>query len=184
MIGTTRLCFRSTVLQEPCYHIAVDIPNNKLGEAFDWLKSRVEILQVTETSMFSKFEAWNAESFYFYDNNGNLLEFICRLDVPNTSEQPFDISQLLYISEIGIVCDDVNGMAEKLNASYGLSYYSKQPKLDNFMVLGDEKGLFILVSPDRNWYPTGKKAKIFPLEVVFRGNEGREYILKAGAGLH
>jgi hypothetical protein len=63
-------------------------------------------------------------------------------------------------------------LATKLIAKYGLDYYAKQPKQDNFMALGDETGLFILVDQNRNWYPTTQKAEAFGLSVTFNiGNE-------------
>ncbi|SEA51170.1 VOC family protein [Pedobacter hartonius] len=177
LIGTTKLSFGYTALQSPNYHLAIDIPNNKLHEAFDWLKHKTEILPVTATSQFSKFEAWNAESLYFYDNNGNLLELISRKDVLNNAKLDFDEAQLLYISEIGIVCENVNAQAKKLTTDYNLPYYPKQPKQDDFTVLGDEQGLIILVSPHRNWYPTNRKAEAFPLSVIFTQGSDLKHVL-------
>jgi catechol 2,3-dioxygenase-like lactoylglutathione lyase family enzyme len=177
LIGVTTLSFRHTDLQNPNYHFAIDVPNNKLHEAFEWLQLKTEILHVTANSQFSVFEDWNAESFYFYDNNSNLLELISRRDVPNWTDVDFDESQLLYISEIGIVDDNVVIKGEGLAANYNLPYYSKQPKQNDFIALGDEQGLFILVSPTRNWYPTNRKAEAFPLKVVFVESSDISYVL-------
>ena len=165
LVGTTRVSFQKSTVEHPNYHLAFEIPNNKLEEAFKWLEQRTTVLPVTDDSQFSTFEAWNAKSFYFYDNNGNLLELICRFDADNQSDAVFDNKSILFVSEIGIVTSDVLSTAEELISQYGLGYYAKQPKTENFAVLGDENGLLILVSPDRNWFPTTKKAQAFEAKV-------------------
>ncbi|RAJ35779.1 VOC family protein [Pedobacter cryoconitis] len=165
LIGTTKVSFQKSAIENPNYHLAFDIPNNKLEEAFKWLEQRTTILPVTDDSQFSSFEAWNAKSFYFYDNNGNLLELICRFDADNQSDAAFDSSSILFVSEIGIVTSDVLTTATGLISQYGLEYYAKQPKTENFAVIGDETGLLILVTPDRNWFPTAKKAQAFEARV-------------------
>ncbi|MBB5620339.1 catechol-2,3-dioxygenase [Pedobacter cryoconitis] len=165
LIGTTKVSFQTSTVERPNYHLAFDIPNNKLEEAFKWLEQRTTVLPVTDDSQFSSFEAWNAKSFYFYDNNGNLLELICRFDTDHQSDVAFDSNSILYVSEIGIVTSDVHSTAEELISQYGLDYYVKQPKTENFAVIGDENGLLILVTPDRNWFPTTKKAQAFEAKV-------------------
>jgi catechol-2,3-dioxygenase len=172
-IGATSVVFIKTDDDiKPNYHLAFDIPTNKLEEAFAWLKERAAILPVTVDSNISEIKLWNAKSFYFYDNNGNLLELICRFDNPRQSDTPFTGASILYVSEIGIVSDNVPELATKLIAKYGLNYYAKQPKQDNFMALGDETGLFILVDQNRNWYPTTQKAEAFRLSVTFNTGNG------------
>lgn len=180
LIGTTQLTFQKSEVIQPNYHLAFDIPNNKLEEAFEWLNQRTTILPVTDDSNFSSFEAWNAKSFYFYDNNENLLELICRFDADNQSSVSFDSNALLSVSEIGIVTNDVIAMGEKLTKQYDLEYYFKQPKAENFAVIGDEDGLFILVNPDRNWFPTKKKAQSFQAKVRFSIADQREQQLLTG----
>lgn len=165
LIGTTKVSFQTSTVEYPNYHLAFDIPNNKLEEAFKWLEQRTTVLPVTDNSQFSSFEAWNAKSFYFYDNNGNLLELICRFDSDNQSDTTFDSNSILFVSEIGIVTSDVLSTAEELISQYGLEYYPKQPKTKNFAVIGDENGLLILVTQDRNWFPTTKKAQAFEAKV-------------------
>lgn len=166
LIGRTKLSFvLDTALVQPVYHMAFDIPKNQLMEAYNWLKQRINIIPVSPETDFSSFELWNAKSFYFHDNNDNVLELICRYDLDNESDIPFDGS-LLAVSEIGIVSDDVPFLAETIMNKYGLEVYEKQPAQDNFTVLGDEQGLLILVNEDRNWYPTTQKAKLFPIKMV------------------
>lgn len=185
IIGYTQLNFRLTELINPNYHLAIDIPRNRLEEASIWLQKQADLIPVKEGELFSRFEAWNAGSFYFYDNNGNLLELICRYDLDNRSEEEFTSSSLLYISEVGIVSRDVPATAKRLMVKYGLTYYAKQPPADNFVVLGNETGLIILVSDDRNWYPTTKKAEIFPLSIAIEmhGDPYQKFLIDVPADL-
>ncbi len=166
----TKLTFRSSDAIRPVYHFAFDIPHNRLNEAFALMEKKTTILDVVSPEKIADFHNWNAKSFYFYDNNGNILEFIARYDLDNTSEKPFDGSSVLSISEVGFVSKNVSQLSEELFDKYGLSVFSKQPKLDKFIVLGTDTGLFILVEEDRDWYPTHIKAKSFWTKVVFDTN--------------
>lgn len=168
--GVTKLTFKASKNKSPEYHFAFDIPNNKLLEAFAWIEKKTEILEVIPPDKIADFYNWNAKSFYFYDNNGSVLEFIARHDLDNASEKNFDGSSILSISEIGFVSKNVSQQSDEMFKKYGLSVFSKQPKLNKFIVLGTDTGLFILVEENRNWYPTNKKAKSFWTKVVFENN--------------
>lgn len=165
--GATKLTFRASRNLNPVYHFAFDIPNNKLTEAFNRIEQETEILEVIPPDKIADFYNWNAKSFYFYDNNGNILEFIARYDLDNASDKPFDGSSIRSVSEIGFVAKNVSDLSDEICKKYGLSIFSKQPKLNKFIVLGTDTGLFILVEEDRNWYPTDKKAKSFWTKVFF-----------------
>lgn len=168
--GSTKLTFHSSQNVKPVYHFAFDVPNNKLLEAFSWIEGKTEIMYVIPPDKIADFYNWNAKSFYFYDNNGNILEFIARNDLDNASEKPFDGKSILSVSEIGLVSRNAVIQCDELFEKYGLTPYSKQPKLPKFIVLGTVTGLFILVEENRDWYPTSKKSKSFWTKVVFNHN--------------
>ncbi|WFR66431.1 hypothetical protein P9139_16610 [Curtobacterium flaccumfaciens] len=60
------------------------------------------------------------------------------------------------MSEIGIALPDVPGAVEVLRP-WGLEPYGNPPAAD-FAAVGDVHGLLILVSPDRQWFPTLDRA--------------------------
>jgi catechol 2,3-dioxygenase-like lactoylglutathione lyase family enzyme len=175
--GATKLTFHSSQNLKPVYHFAFDVPNNKLLEAFSWIESKTEIMYVIPPDKIADFYNWNAKSFYFYDNNRNILEFIARDDLDNASEKSFDGKSILSVSEIGLVSKNVAEQCDELFDKYGLTAYSKQPKLPKFIVLGTVTGLFILVEENRDWYPTDKKSKSFWTKVVFN-HEGETRVLE------
>lgn len=168
--GSTKLTFRYSNIESPVYHFAFDIPSNQLLEAFAWIESLTDILEVIPPDKIADFYNWNAKSFYFYDNNGNILEFIARFNLENKSEKPFDGASLISISEIGFVAKDVSELCDELVDKYDLPVFSMQPKLDKFIVLGTERGLFILAGEGKDWYPTETKATSFWTRVVFANN--------------
>ncbi|WP_207513752.1 VOC family protein [Longitalea luteola] len=165
-VGETKLIFRETSDMDPYYHLAIDIPHNKLYDAYHWMQNKAALLPVQHETVFTQFMNWNAQSFYFFDRNGNLLEFICRYDVPNSSTQQFSSRSFQYVSEIGIVTNNVMEQVKELGERYGLQPYEKQPVLENFAAVGDEEGLLIVSMEGRNWFPTEKPAGRFFTRVV------------------
>lgn len=152
--GETVLSFFRSFGQKPQYHFAFNIPCNKTAEALSWMQGKAPILDVEPGMAIADFRNWNAEAFYFLDNNENIVEFIARNDLQNASPTAFDGSSILSVSEIGIVGDDVPLQCELLIEKHGIGYFTKQPPLPRFAALGDDHGLLIVVPHDRDWYPT------------------------------
>ena len=157
--GLTTLTFKFTAHSNPIYHFAFNIPNNQLQEAFKWVENRIEIMDVTPGNKIADFVNWNAKSIYFYDSNGNILEFIARFDLDNKSDAPFSSDSVLCISEIGVATDGVATATDDLINNYNLPVFPRQPRLENFAALGNHDGLLILSSANRHWYPTHKTAQ-------------------------
>ncbi|CAM3715310.1 hypothetical protein FSS13T_26120 [Flavobacterium saliperosum S13] len=176
-IGTSELCFHlSDTIPKPIYHFAFDIPENRLYEALEWIRKRAEVISF-EAHEIIDFTNWHAKSFYFYDTNGNVLECIVRYDLKNTSDEPFDGTSFLKVSEIGFVVDDVLGFCDAVNQKYETDYFVMQPKRENFAVLGDNHGLFIVSGTNRNWFPTTQNAQPFSTKVIFQHNEKQHEII-------
>jgi hypothetical protein len=169
-IGNTVLYFEETKSSEPFYHFAINIPSNKIDEAKTWLSSRAKLLWMEDyKNDVADFVNWRAKSVYFFDPAGNILELIARFDLDNATDEPFSSKQFLSISEAGLVFNttDFEQKTEELKNKFSLSYFSKQPPLPQFRVIGDDEGLFVIVPQHRNWFPTDKPAEIFPMTVEF-----------------
>ncbi len=166
----------------PFYHFAFTIPSNKIEEAREWLKPRVDLLWLEDyKSEVADFINWQAKSVYFFDPAGNIVEFIARFDLNNATEAPFDSKQILSISETGLVFpgEKLDEKTQELIEQFGLSYFNKQPPLPQFKALGNDEGLFIIVPSQRNWYPTDRPSGIFPMEIEF-SNDGQDYQWRNG----
>ena len=136
------------------YHFAFNIPENKLDEAIDWCKSKVDLIFIEDQKVITNFENWNANAIYFYDNSSNLLEFIARHDLDNAQTEAFSSKAILNISEIGIVNENPLALGKQLIEEHGLEFFSKNANSELFAAVGDDEGLLIMVKPNRNWYPT------------------------------
>lgn len=159
------------------YHFAFNIPEDQFQEAKEWLSQRVVLIKDHYgQDEFASSKEWNAHSVYFYDPAGNILEFIARHDLDEHLDRPFDERNILSISEIGVVCEDVPGMVGLLRSQMGVSPYGG-PGSDTFTAVGDEHGLFIVVKRGRIWFPdTGKQAVPSSLGVEVT-SEGARYKL-------
>jgi catechol 2,3-dioxygenase-like lactoylglutathione lyase family enzyme len=163
--GSTVLSFEETTAEKPFYHFAFNIVNNKFSDSFEWINSKLDLLPFNGM-LIAGYDDWNAQSFYFLDNNANILEFIVRFDLPYISDVPFSSACIREISEIGLVVDNVEAKAAELHEQYQIPYFSKGPRLKDFIPLGDDKGLLLLVETKRGWVPTERPAQAFPVTIV------------------
>ncbi|AXG75001.1 VOC family protein [Flavobacterium arcticum] len=166
-IGYTKLIFKKSENVKPVYHFAIDIPNNRFDEGHDFMKKKVDIIPVPGGSNIADFRNWHARSFYFYDNNGNILEFITRYDNNVLSSTAFSNESYISISEIGLVTQKVPEFADSITAKFGVPIFHRQPRAEQFTVLGNDEGLFILVENEREWYPVTIKAHSYHTRVLF-----------------
>ena len=169
--GNTRLTFMKSDGQFPYYHFAFNIPVNQLDEAFEFISAKIPVIEVTPGSKIADFDTWNARSFYFFDPNGNILEFIVRYGLEKNSAHPFTGTSILGVSEIGIPVKDVVSLSEQMKSACQLEYFSRQPVKNNFAAIGDDHGLLIFVEEGRNWYPTNEPAKPFKSKIKIRHQE-------------
>jgi catechol-2,3-dioxygenase len=174
-VGTTSLTFRETT-RETGYHFAFTIPSNKFAEAKEWLAARTVLLSRNDHDEFF-FEGWNSDSLYFRDAANHILEFIIHYDLQNEQNGAFGTADLLHISEIGMVFEDVPEQVETLRAAFHIEPYRNSIE-EAFAAVGDTSGLFIMVKTGRNWFPTGTAAIVSPVEVTIEGIEGHSQQLK------
>lgn len=167
--GSTRIVFESVESGEsvePFYHVAFNIPENKLQEARRWQKQRTELVCKGKSEVIH-FAKWNADSVFFRDPAGNLLEYIARHDLDNASRGEFSSNDILYASEIGLVVDDVPGTVAAAKSELKMGIYRDNGA--NFASIGNEHALLIVVKRDRKWYPAKQRpAKVFPLSATIR----------------
>ena len=179
--GKTKLIFEETnKADNPFYHFAFNVPSNKIEEAAQWLKDKVELLWIEDYKNYiAEFTNWNARSVYFLDAAGNIVELIARFDLHDEVNETFSSSHIRNVSEIGIVfnTEQFDERVNEVMQQYQLEYFSKQPPLKHFRAIGDDEGLFIVVQQHRNWYPTNIASGIFRLSVVFE-NDDKGYRLQ------
>lgn len=168
--GSTRLIFSPTESSdnEPFYHYAFNIPENKIEAARQWQKKRTPLIRRGKSEIIH-FSGINAHSVYFNDPAGNIVEYIARHDLKNSASGGFGPKDMLYASEIGLVVDDVLQTVDEIRDSLGMSAF-KGKKGRSFSPVGDAHALLILVKRNRKWFPAGKQpAKVHPVQATIRG---------------
>jgi len=168
--GQSILTFTNSEELNPTYHFAFNIPHNKFDEAVTWACAKFDMIRNHENEIVTDFKNWNAKSIYFYDNNNNVLELIARFDLPNTSEVSFTGASIQSISEVGIVTDEPLVFGENLFTTYGVPFFSRGPKREDFAAMGNDEGLFVISKGSRNWYPTNHRAEKHPTKVKINSN--------------
>lgn len=163
--GQTILAFTQVEDTQPRqYHFAIDIPTNKLEEALQWANARFPIATKPDGTAIYSFESWNARALYFLDAERNILEFITRGNSGTDSPEPFSVDQILYISELGVVTENVVATANELKDNLGLPCFpdSSQEPNPEFQAIGSNAGLFIVVRAGRSWLGGEGTAQPFP----------------------
>ncbi len=158
----------------PHYHFAFNVSEQKISDAEKWLlKRKVEVIDppthLKDTPRYSEgivyFRHWNAHSIFFYDPAGNVVEFIARHTLPDNVFGRFQQSDIYYISEIGLVTDDVRELSSKISTLLQLPKYIGQ--LDYFSALGDERGLILCFrSGERAVFRKGRKRQTYRTDII------------------
>ena len=157
------------------YHIAWDVPENQFPAALAWLKERTQPAANTDGQTLFNFPAWNADSVYFADPDGNILELIARHNQPNAATADFSANSLLAVSEFGIASQDVLDTVHNLCSLLHVELYDGAGS-DTFSAVGDEEGLLIVVKRGRIWLPgTGKPADYVPFCIQVKTAAGKAF---------
>lgn len=161
-MGVSLLSFVKVSRSNPA-HFAINISSYKIQEALHWMQKRTDIL-CCDGQLIADFSNWNAEALYFYDIDGNIVEFIARKDLDVINTDPFSYSDIISISEIGIVSDDNEAIYKELNAMRPIEIYDGN--FERFCALGNAEGLFILVNnTKKKWFPTQEEAFVADFEL-------------------
>jgi catechol 2,3-dioxygenase-like lactoylglutathione lyase family enzyme len=157
-IGTARLVLGAG---EPSpQHFALRIPSAAYADALAWLGERVELLTDEDGGRAFAFPDWNADSAYFTDPDGNIVELIAHHDLPEPYTPPFGPSALLGICEAGMPVDDVGAFLDELERRAGAHRWSGNR--ETFAAAGTKAGSLIVVQRGRVWYPTEAAAATRP----------------------
>ncbi len=177
--GTSILnfCYRKFAT---AYHIAINIPSNKDMEAWDWLKSKVDLLQDEGNSLVN-FPKWNATSLYFYDPDLNIIELICRKNLNSNSNKLFNERDFLHISEIGMPVQNIEPVYNMLNSQLDLEIFDGDS--ERFCAIGEETGLFIVINKKfKKWFPTNDTAYSSDFEAIVETANNEKNIVSFKSG--
>jgi catechol-2,3-dioxygenase len=169
-VGLTKLTFVPAPPEQrgAFYHVAFNVPENKLRLARDWQLERTTLLPPRANQVdpsypedVTWFRNWNAHSVFFWDPAGNLLEHIARHDLATAAPGRFGSQDILYASEIALITGEVPRVAAAVASALGLATYREPSEV--FQALGDERGLVLVIERGRDWW--GKPTAVHPVEV-------------------
>src|SRR5699024_3420629 len=161
-IGTTDVTFQLSD-EKARYHFAINIPGNQFVLMKYWMQDR---LTLNKTSGLNEvyYSSFDADSMYFEDPAGNLIELIGRrkrdLFGTLTKEAFFDVSEVALVtpnvSEIGETLQDIG-----IPLRHGLEV---NPKGVNFLGMGDT---YIALAPSPwKWNFSDMEARTYPVEIT------------------
>lgn len=150
--GSTRLEFVPGPAPAGANHLAFTIPCNRLAEAQQWLGARAELLSLDGEDHFPLGDPWGSDSIYFKGPDGLVLEFIARRRLNNQRSGAFTSSSVLNVSEVGLAVPDVRRALLEIGETLGIAPFAGDSQ--SFHALGDHRGLLILVTEGRPWFPT------------------------------
>jgi len=180
-VGETTLEFRAGH-GAPFYHFALLVPGDRFEAAGRFAAERVALLSVegTDEAVFD-FEHWDAQAVYFHDPAGSIVELIAHRGIGESGATgPFDASELLGFSEVGIVGDPPS-LAAALSDAFALEVWSGSVSGEGRLAfVGEKARTLILAHAGRPWLPTGRPAEAHPVEVVLAGGGEGEVRLEAG----
>lgn len=173
-MGTSELeILPSKQTPDSVYHIAFNIEPRLLKQSLHYLAAVGIDAIPFENKPVIDFPDWNAQSVYFKDADGNILEFIARYNlITGNQDTSFTARHILSISEVGI---PVNNTRDFISAIESLSNWRTwKTNGPEFSAVGDEDGLLIVVKEPRYWFPTSVAAKQLPVELKLEGR-GRNF---------
>ncbi len=167
-VGASELVFRAAE-GEPFYHYALLAPGDRFAEALVWARERIDLLLGGDIDeVVFGFDNWNADAFYFHDPAGNIVELIAHRALGETGKSgAFDASELLGISEVGLIGDpsEIAIGLERL----GLRLWDGVLLPGRLAFFGERGRTFIVAAEGRGWLPTGRPAEAHPVDVVITG---------------
>lgn len=155
----------------PFYHVAFNIPENKILSAREWQLERTKLdpnpnaARHPDYPDLVHFARWDAHAVFFRDPAGNILEHIARHTLDNAAPGPFSSRDISCCSEIALVLDaeDLRPEADRLGRAIGITRYRNSSP--SFVALGDENGLILVM---RKGFSLRGDADVYPTEVEFK----------------
>lgn len=170
-VGESTIIFRQSD-QPAFYHFAINVPGNQFSMIKHWMQERLTLNRekAVDQVYFSNFDA---DSVYFEDPAGNIIELIGRRNKDVFGN--VTINSFLNVSEVGIVTPHIIDVGDQLQDA-GIPLWQGtevDPKSLNFLGKGDT--FIVLVPPKRRWYFSKSDAETHPLEITL--NDGTDIIL-------
>lgn len=160
--------------QDSYYHFAFLIPTGSIHQAIHFLESLDIELLLYKKEKIIQFD--QGKAIYFYDKDGNIIEFIERPLLSYPHSNYFSINSVIKINEIGLPHNDPMSLANVLINDFGITPIDQKSFRNDFCWVGDHNGVIILTKEGRNWLPTNKPGVKNDFSIGYE-NKGKNYLL-------
>ena len=159
-VGGTTLAFEPHA-GAPFYHFAILLPGDRFAAADLWARQRVEL-----TGGPIRFPAWDADSLYFHDPAGNIVELIAHHGkAENGRHGEFSPTEFVGLSELGLVGDVALITADL--AALDLTVFGDAGT--DLAFVGEPTGTLIVAAVGRGWAPLHRPSEPHPAHVTVAG---------------
>lgn len=158
--------------QPTFYHFAINVPGNQFSIMKHWMQERLTLNREKAVDQIY-FQNFDADSIYFEDPAGNIIELIGRRNRDVFGHVTID--SFLNVSEVGIVTPHIIDVGDELQ-DFGIPLWQGtevDPESLNFLGKGDT--FIVLVPPERRWYFSARNSETHPLEITL--NDGAHILL-------
>ena len=133
--------------------------------------SRIKLLSNSDGNEFF-YPYWGgARAVFCEDPAENHCRIISRREMPPFNKHLYTVREIISISMVGIVVNDVDEVANFLSAELGADIQ----KLPQISIVGDAHGALLVVPEGRPWQPTGKKSEIHEQEITILGETEKTF---------
>lgn len=166
--GSTALTFVSDPeAMATRYHLALNVDADVESVA-SWVDDNAELLPV-DGAQTVRFDFIEANSVYFADPTGNVLEFVC----PFGATGVFTPETIESVTEVGLPVEAPPAVATELVETFGIPVWGGVD--ETFTRLGDVDGRFVISELERPWFPTDYAAVAAPLDVTVQSTRRAEW---------
>lgn len=167
-VGESTITFQQSD-QPAFYHFAINVPGNQFSMIKYWMQERLTLNRekAVDQIYFSNFDA---DSIYFEDPAGNIIELIGRRNRDVFGNVTID--SFLNVSEVGIVTPNVTDVGDQLQ-DFGIPLWQgTEVDSESLNFLGENDAFIVLVPPKRRWYFSKRESETYPLEIMLTdGNQ-------------
>lgn len=161
-MGETEITFQQSGVPSS-YHFAINIPGNQFSVMKSWMQDKLT-LNRAEGMNEIYYSSLDADSMYFEDPAGNLVELIGRrkrdLFGDLTKEAFFDVSEVAITTQNMLdVGDELQDIGIPLRHGTDID-----PKTLNY--LGRDDTFIVLTPPEWKWRFSKNEAETHPLEIT------------------
>lgn len=161
-VGTSELRFVESK-HSAFYHVAINIPGNQFSQMKYWIKDKLTLNRQNGIDEIY-FPTFDADSMYFEDPAGNIIELIGRRKRDLFGYVTSDA--FLDISEVGIVTPHMQAVGDELQDAGIPLRHGTEIDPDQANYLGKDDTFIVLAPPEMKWYFSEQQSETHPLEIT------------------